>query len=266
VLAAVSVVIFGAGVHWVYLIEVLPRMLHGDINAPYTLQRSSFSSLWHHLFLFESELNPSPLLNSPLLYAFAQATTAVMLLLSFLLATSSNDAKRTVALERAAMVSLLLLLSSMPSSYHYCVLIFTAVVGIDELLKIEDKRRALALVLLFSIASGPVPGRIAKLFLPLFSGTLALYALLLHTLSFGRRWLATAVLASAVLTISNLSSVKNRTEDFRRRLSNVSTGYSSSNPVAMGEVSFSPSCWTRSMRHCLGKMVVCESHRATAFG
>jgi len=239
VLTAISVVIFGAGVHWVFLIEVLPRALHGDMIGPYSLQWSSFSALWHHLFLFEPEVNPSPLLNSPVLYAFAQATTAAMLLFSFLLATSDNPAKRTVPLEWAALVPLLLLLSSMPSSYHYCVLIFTAVLGIDELLKIEDKRRVLAFVLLFSIACGPVPGRIAKLLLPRLSGTLALYALLLHTLAkrfrIGRTWLATAVLASAVLTISNLSSVKNRTEDFRRRLSNVSTGYSSSNPVAIGD-------------------------------
>lgn len=240
VLTAISVVIFGVGVHWVFLIEVLPRALHGDMIGPYSLQWSSFSALWHHLFLFEPEVNPSPLLNSPVLYAFAQATTAVMLVFSFLLATSNNDAKRTVALEWAALVSLLLLLSSMPSSYHYCVLIFTAVVGIDELLKIEDKRRALAFILLFSIACGPGTGRIVKL-LPRLCGTLALYALLLHTLAsakgfrIGRRWLATAVLASAVLTISNLSTVKNRTEDFRRRLSNVSTGYSSSNPVAIGD-------------------------------
>jgi Glycosyltransferase family 87/WD40-like Beta Propeller Repeat len=241
VLAAISVAIFGAGVHWVYLIEVLPRALHGDMVGPYSLQWNSFSALWHHLFLFEPELNPSPLLNSPVLYAFAQATTAAMLLFSFLLATSGNHAKRTVALEWAALVSLLLLLSSMPSSYHYCVLIFTGVLGIDELLKIEDKRRALAFLLLFSIACAPVPGGIAKLFLPRLCGTLALYALLLHTLAsakgfrIGRRWLVTAVLASALLTISNLSSVKNRTEDFRRRLSNVSTGYSASNPVAIGD-------------------------------
>jgi hypothetical protein len=241
VLAAISVAIFGAGVHGVYLIEVLPRALHGDMVGPYSLQWNSFSALWHHLFLFEPELNPSPLLNSPLLYAFAQATTAAMLLFSFLLATSTNHAKRTVPLEWAALVSVLLLLSSMPSSYHYCVLIFTAVLGIDELLKIQDKRRLVAFVLLFSIACAPVPGRIAKLFLPRLWGTLALYALLLDTLAspkgfrIGRRWLVTAGLASAVLTISNLSSVKNRTEDFRRRLSNVSTGYSASNPVAIGD-------------------------------
>jgi hypothetical protein len=241
VLTAISVAMFGAPVHWVFLVEVLPRALHGDMVGPYSLQWNSFSALWHHLFLFEPELNPSPLLNSPALYAFAQATTAAILLFSFLPATSRNHAERPVALEWATLVSLLLLLSSMPSSYHYCVLIFTAVIGVDELLKNEDKRKVLIFLLLFTFACAPVPGRIARLLLPRLCGTLALYALLLHALSSARsfrirgKWLATAVLASAVLTISNLSSVKNRTEDFGRRLSNVSTGYSASNPVAIGD-------------------------------
>jgi Glycosyltransferase family 87/WD40-like Beta Propeller Repeat len=241
VFAAISVALFGAPVHWVFLIEVLPRALHGDMVGPYSLQWNSFNALWHHLFLFEPELNPSPLLNSPALYAFAQATTAAMLLFSFLPATSRNHAERPVALEWATLVSLLLLLSSMPSSYHYCVLIFTAVIGMDELLRIEDKRKALGFILLFTFACAPVPGRIARLLLPRLCGTIALYALLLHSLSsakgfrIGRKWLATAAVVISVLTISNLSSVKNRTEDFRRRLSNLSTGYSASNPVAIGD-------------------------------
>jgi hypothetical protein len=241
VFTAISVALFGAPVHWVFLIEVLPRALHGDMIGPYSLQWNSFSALWHHLFLFEPELNPSPLLNSPALYAFAQATTAAMLLFSFLPATSRKHAERPVALEWATLVSLLLLLSSMPSSYHYCVLIFTGVIAVDELLEIDDKRKALVFILLFTFACAPVPGRIARLLLPRLCGTLALYALLLHALSSAKsfrvrgKWLATAVLASAVLTISNLSSMKNRTEDFRRRLSNLSTGYSASNPVAIGD-------------------------------
>jgi hypothetical protein len=241
VLTAISVAMFGAPVHWVFLVEVLPRALHGDMVGPYSLQWNSFSALWHHLLLFEPELNPSPLLNSPAVYALVQATTAVMLLFSFLLVTSGNHAKRIVALEWAAMVSLLLLLSSMPASYHYCVLIFTGVIGIDELLRIGDKRKAFLFILLFSLTCAPVPGRIATLILPRLCGVLALYALLLQSVvcakSFrgGRKWLAAAVLASAVLTVSNLSSVRNLTEDFRRRLLNVPNGYSATNPVAIGD-------------------------------
>jgi WD40-like Beta Propeller Repeat len=178
-------------------------------------------------------------LNSPVLYAVSLATMDVGLIFGFLWATG-DDVKSRNPLAWAALVPLSLLLSSMPGSYHYCVLVFTGVVGLDELLKLEDKRWALVFILLFSIAYAPVPGRIANLFLPRLVGTLALYALLLWTVAsgrsfrIGRRWLAMAALATVVLAISNLRPLKDRTEDFRRRLSNISIGYSASNPVVIG--------------------------------
>jgi hypothetical protein len=222
------------------LAEVLPRALRGELIQPYSLQWNSFTALWHHLFLFEPELNPSPLLNSPAFYALSQAITAAGLLFGFLWATSDDSMKSSKALEWSAFVVLLLLSSSMPASYHYCILVFTAVVGVDELLKGTDKRKLLAFILLFSIACAPVPGRIGALVLPRLVGTLALYVLLLQILASGKglrigsKWVAAAALASAVLAISNLQPMKNRAEDFRRRLSNASVGYSASNPVAMG--------------------------------
>jgi Glycosyltransferase family 87/WD40-like Beta Propeller Repeat len=239
-LTAISVAVFGLEVHRVLVAEVLPRALRGELVGPYTLQWNSFTALWHHLFLFEPDLNPSPLLNSPALYALSQAITGAGLLLGFLWATSDDSMKSSKALEWSAFVPLLLLSSSMPASYHYCVLVFTAVVGVDELLKSTDKRRVLTFILLYSMACAPVPGRIGTLVLPRLVGTLSLYVLLLQTLAsdkglrIGKKWVAVAALASAVLTISDLRPLKNRTEDFRRRLSNAPVGYSSSNPVAMG--------------------------------
>ena len=238
-LTATSIAIFGVEVHRVLLMEVLPRALRGELVGPYELQWNSLTPLLHHLFLFEPEASPAPLLNSPVLYAVSLATMDVGLIFGFLWATG-DDVKSRNPLAWAALVPLSLLLSSMPGSYHYCVLVFTGVVGLDELLKLEDKRWALVFILLFSIAYAPVPGRIANLFLPRLVGTLALYALLLCTVAsgrsfrIGRRWLATAALATVVLAISNLRPLKNRTEDFRRRLSNISIGYSASNPVVIG--------------------------------
>jgi hypothetical protein len=239
-LTAISVGVFGLEVHRILLAEVLPRALRGELIEPYSLQWNSFTALWHHLFLFEPELNPSPLLNSPAFYSLSQAITGVGLLFGFLWATSDDSMKSSKALEWSTFVVLLLLSSSMPASYHYCILVFTAVVGVDELLKSTDKRKVLAFILLFSIACAPVPGRIGALVLPRLVGTLALYVLLLQILAsgkdlrIGRKWVAVAALASAVLAISNLRPMKNRTEDFRRRVSNASVGYSASNPVAMG--------------------------------
>jgi hypothetical protein len=206
-LTAISIAMFGSEVHRILLIEVLPRALRGELVGPYSLQWNSFTALWHHLLLFEPELNPSPLLNSPILYALTQAITSVGLLFGFLWVTSDDSVKSRKPLEWAALVPLSLLLSSMPGSYHYCVLVFTGVVGMDELLKIEDKRRALVFILLFSIACTWMPGRIGRLLLPRLVGTFALYILLLRTLAsdkglrIGRKWLAVAVFASVVLAI-----------------------------------------------------------------
>ncbi|MCU1298254.1 MAG: hypothetical protein JWO91_2532 [Acidobacteriaceae bacterium] len=237
--AAVSIAVFGSEVHRIFLIEVLPRALRGELVGPYSLQWNSFTALWHHLFLFEPELNPSPLFNSPVLYAVAQAITGVGLLFGFLWATRDESAKAGKALEWSAFVVLLLLSSSMPASYHYCILIFTAVIAVNELLKPTDKRQVLAFLLLFTIACAPMPGRIGELLLPRLVGTLALYVLLLRNLASGKgsrigtRWVAFAALVTVALAISNLRPLKNRAEDFRRRVSNASIGYSASNPVAM---------------------------------
>jgi len=96
--AALSTVIFGLDVHRVWLLEVLPRAFRGDLLGPYDLRWSSFSSLWHRIFLFEPELNPAPLLSSPSVYALAQALTGTTLLFAFLFSTGQTSSERTTVL------------------------------------------------------------------------------------------------------------------------------------------------------------------------
>jgi Glycosyltransferase family 87/WD40-like Beta Propeller Repeat len=236
-----SIALFGSEVHRVFLSEVLPRALRGEMVGPYSSNWSSFTALWHRVFLFEPELNPSPLLNSPLAYSVAQAIASTALLLSFLWAMSPDNTTTRKGLEWAALVVLSLLLSSMPASYHYSVLVFVGVVGVDEFLKTEGKRRAFVLMLLLFITCAPVPTRIGRLLMPRLVCSLALYALLLQTvaagkgLRFRRRWLAAAVSLCALLTVSQLSYLKNRTEDYSRRLSNRSIGYGASSPATIGD-------------------------------
>jgi hypothetical protein len=78
-----SVGIFGWEVHRVFLTEVLPRAMNGDLLAPYSSQWSSFSALFHRWFLFEPELNPHPWMQSHLLYAASKAFVAVFLIFTF---------------------------------------------------------------------------------------------------------------------------------------------------------------------------------------
>jgi len=227
-LMALSIAIFGWSVHKIYLLEVLPRAMRGDLLGPYTLQWNSFTAICHRLFLAEPELNPSPLLDSPAAYALVQAILATILLFSFLLNTSEDDTPQASAWEWAAFMPLLLLLSSMPSHYHYCILIFTAIVAVDWLLKTGRWRSAAGVVLLFAIACCPVPGS-ARLNLPMrLTGLVFLYVLLLWvspSRTGSRAWKlgsAVAVVFLALLTFSNLRAQRNRSEDFSRRL--VSSG------------------------------------------
>jgi Glycosyltransferase family 87/WD40-like Beta Propeller Repeat len=236
-LGAVSVLIFGLDTHRVWLFEVLPRAFRGDMVGPYDLQWSSFSSLWHRLFLFEPELNPAPFLSSPSGYAVAQALTSITLLFAFLFSTGDSSSEQTTAWEWAAFLAVLLLLSSMPSSYHYVVLIFTLIVGGDVMVRAGRWRAALLLGLLYVIACAPAPA--AGLFvMRRLLATLGLYVVLLYNAPAiaDRRtrktlW-ALAGLAFVLAAALNLSTLRKREEDFPQRSQNIKLGYASFNPVA----------------------------------
>jgi hypothetical protein len=240
VLAAVSVVTLGVEVHRVFLWEVLSQISRGDWLAPYELWRNSFITLWSHLFLFEPELNPSPLRDSVALYSLAMAATVTVLLLGFVLSTRNNDEPAGSALEWAALVSLSLLLSSTTGSYHPTVLIFTAIVAFDVLLGNAAKGRALAFLLLFVIACAPIPAVISKLFpLTRLVATVALYVMLLSATRVNQNLRVSGLLLVGILavflglTILNLRSLRSRAEDFQRRLPSSWSGLRASNPVAV---------------------------------
>jgi len=236
-LGAASVLIFGLDMHRIWLFEVLPRAFRGEMVGPYDLQWSSFSSLWHRLFLFEPELNPSPFFSSPLVYALVQALTATTLLFAFLFFTTEQINKTTTAWEWAAFIPFLLLLSSMPGSYHYVVLIFALIVGADTMLRTGRWRVGLLLVILYAVACAPRPSG-GPFFLRRLLATLALYVVLL--------WNAPAVvdgktrkslwgmaaLVFVLVASLNLRTLSKRDEDFSRRLPQINSGYASFNPVA----------------------------------
>jgi hypothetical protein len=237
VLAIVSILIFGLDMHRVWLLEVLPRAFRGEMIGPYDLQWSSFSSLWHRLFLFEPELNPRPFLSSPALYAVAQALTGTALLFAFLLSTDRPAKKEMRAWEWATFVTLLLLLSSMPSSYHYVVLIFAAIVGVDALVRAGKWRAALLLMLLYAMACTTFSA--AGLFgLRRLLATLVLYVVFLWNapaVADARTrkilWM-TGIAVFGALAVLNFGTSKNRDGDFAHRATNLKEGYAAFNPVA----------------------------------
>lgn len=235
-LGAVSVALFGLDVHRILLLEVLPRALPGDMLGPYDMHWSSFGSLWHRLFLFEPGLNPAPMLSSPLVYALVQAFTSTTLLFAFLFSTGETTSERTTAWEWAAFIPLLLLLSSMASSYHYVLLVFTIIVGIDMIIRVGRRRTAALLLLLYALACAPFPGN--WIALTRLLATLGIYVVLLSNApavaeACARRVLwAMAGLLFVLVAGLGLSSLKKRDQDFFRRFPQIKDGYASFGPVA----------------------------------
>ncbi|MBZ5572835.1 MAG: glycosyltransferase 87 family protein [Acidobacteriia bacterium] len=245
-IAIASLLMFGVEVHRVFLSQVLSQASRGDWLGPYVLAQNSFITLWSHLFLVEPELNPVPSFNSPTLYAVAQATTVTVLVFSFLLSIKADRTPDRTALHWAALVPLLLLLSTTTGADHPCLLIFTGIVGFDALLTTGSKRNALILLLLYAVACARVPYRISTWF-PVYRLTAMtmLYAFLLYAsrkdrrLRFEWRWLAAGVISVAILTAHNLRIVRDREEDFGRRLPSPSSGHRAANPVPVaGGVAF----------------------------
>jgi len=234
-----SLFMFGVEVHRVFIDEVLTQVSRGDWLGPYVLSQNSFITLWSRAFLIEPELNPSPLLNSPAMFAIAQAITMTVLVFSFLRLDRADRTPRSTALQWAAFIPLLLLLSTTTGTDYACLLIFSAIVGFDVLLATGDKSKALIFLLLYVAACTPVPGRISNWFpLSRLFATTGLYVLLLRTAGVGRKvfpgrrwWLAASLVSVAVLTIYNLRTVRNRVEDFSSRLLTPPSGYRAANPV-----------------------------------
>jgi hypothetical protein len=121
-----------------YAFQQLPRSLQGELMDPYNAAFASGASLLHRVFLFEPELNPSPLINSPVLYTVLyplwQMTMAVPLLL--LLRPSLPRADREIEqVEWAAILVAMLTLSPIPVTYHFIVLILPVTLLLDSLLQ-----------------------------------------------------------------------------------------------------------------------------------
>lgn len=232
-----SLCIFGLEVHRLFFDEVLSQIGRGDWLGPYELSRNSFITLWSHLFLREPELNASPFLDSPTLYAIAQAATVTLLPLAFLLSVRRENQPRSRAIEWAATIPLTLLLSTTTGDDHSCVLIVSAVVCFDALFSGYQQARALTLLLLCAAIWVPIPGRVLGVFplLHLLALT-SFYLLTLQTLRakhnspMPSRWLAPVIACFALLAILNFRTVRNRSEDFDRRLPMPADSYRASGP------------------------------------
>lgn len=121
-----------------YIVQQLPRSLRGEVMDPYNINFASGSSLLHRLLLFEPDLNPHPLRNSPTLYSFLYPLWQLVIatpLLFLLLPSDSDEHFDCDKEEWAALLIALITLSPIPSTYHFVVLILPVTFLVDSMVR-----------------------------------------------------------------------------------------------------------------------------------
>jgi WD40-like Beta Propeller Repeat len=189
-------------------------------------------------FLHHTELNPVPLIDSPLLYSTMLAITVAVLVFIFLRSIAFEESPPATALHWAALVPLLLLLSTTTAVDYSCLLIFTTIVASDALLAMGKGKKALTLLFLYVIACAPIPDSISHWFpFSRLAATTGIYGLLIHWMTAGRRqrpaalWVTLGLIFAAVLTLYTFEAVRNRAESFSGRVSIPGNGYRYADPV-----------------------------------
>ena len=172
-LGGLSVAMLGVEAHRVYLVEILPRSLRGEIQDPYSPVWGSATSLAFRLLQAEPWLNPRPLVDAPRL-ASALGAFLQALPLFFSIAARVPQAQDATRFKIAVLSLAGLLASPLTASYHFVLLVLPVA------LLLPDTRGAArgGLLALLAFATSPLP----HYFMPLAHG---LWNVLAHA-----RWLS----------------------------------------------------------------------------
>jgi hypothetical protein len=110
----------------------------------------------HRAFIREPELNPYPILDARIIYALVQPLCqAVIFIPAVWLLMPGAVRREQEKLEWAAFTAMLMALSTGPTSYHLCILILAAALGLDALLATGRRWQAYTLVALYGMICFP---------------------------------------------------------------------------------------------------------------
>lgn len=156
-LTGMSLLLVGAEPHRIFLVEVVPRMMHGEIQDPYNIGWNTFQALLRRTLVPEPGWNPNPLFDAPAAYFFLRTAVnlAVLLVSGFALYREPTKPLSGFLVLFLAVS----LISPSQSSYHYVLLL----PGVAVLA--TDSRRAVrvAAVLCFLLICSTTLGVAARL-------------------------------------------------------------------------------------------------------
>jgi Glycosyltransferase family 87/WD40-like Beta Propeller Repeat len=260
--SVLSIYLFGADACRIYLREVFPWQLRGEINDPYAIDWDSLNALVRRLFIAEPELNPAPVAHLPSLYALLHSLTYSFIFIAFLWAIGSEGENSSRdKLEWASYLFLLLLLSPGPLPFHFVALILTVALAVDYLLARGQVAWAGSFVALYALTCMPYDrlyrmnpsGWRSLLFAPRLSFMMVLAGVLLWILascsetSFGSRLRARLSVFAAVgfaamtascfmLTVHHLAG---QFDNYRTRVTTVFGSAIAADPAASSDSLFS---------------------------
>jgi hypothetical protein len=156
-LVGVGYACMGSRVMHIYLTQIFPHSMQGEVIDPYNVRAASAAAFLHRLFIFEPGLNPAPVWNRPALYSIVyplwQAAVLFPLFLSIRPASHDRDTEK---LEWAVFLLALLILSPVPSSYHFVVMILPVILAADVLVKRRQHGRLAIMMLLYWMICGVI--------------------------------------------------------------------------------------------------------------
>jgi len=179
--AGVTAVCVGLEPFRVFLVEVFPRHLRGEIQDPFAIHFQSWASLFRRLFVYNATLNPAPPLDFPPAFHFLSAVAfwGFTALAVWLFAVACFAAPRHQFLFEIGLLPLwFLLVSPSGTTYHFLLLTLTTTAFVTLLLEQHRARAAAGLAALFIVINLP---HYLKL-LPLAQGWLT-------PLGYSRLWL-----------------------------------------------------------------------------
>jgi hypothetical protein len=256
-----SAYLFGANACRIYVREVLPWALRGEITDPYDIRWDSISALLHRLFIAEPELNPSPVAHWPSLYAVLHPLIHGFIFVAFMWALTSetrDPGRRMIGW--ASYLFLLLLLSPLPQPFHFVVLILPVALVVDYLCLHEQTALAGIVIAIYALICLPYDrvyrmnpsGWRSLFFFPRLSFMVLLGGVLLWILvSDSRESLSTrvrsrsalfAALAFVILTtagfISNLRHFRGQFDNYATRVATISGSAIATDPVVTSDSLF----------------------------